>query len=199
MSRAAPLPYEYLERLARSKPKSEVVHDTQNTLETILKSPNKSNIVYKKGDILETEYEFIINPVIYPEIMGSGAALALKTQYPLMFADFMKKSRKDLIKDGEPYIFYTDTKSIIIFPLGSKAKKEENTEKCLVVLKQHLTEWGIKSLAISAKEINLKLVLKHLINAAIDIEIFNKPDDKKHKLSGLSKIAIKRLKEAKHE
>lgn len=118
---------------------------------TIISSP-QSHITYlKKGDLLGSKMQALVNTVNCVGVMGKGIALAFKTRYPLMFSDYKARCSRKEVKLGEPYIYEEGGRKIINFPTKQHWRNDSTLEDIrigLQYLAEHIDAWGIKSLAI---------------------------------------------------
>lgn len=118
---------------------------------TVISSP-QSHITYlKKGDLLGSKMQALVNTVNCVGVMGKGIALAFKTRYPLMFSDYKDRCSRKEVKLGEPYIYEEGGRKIINFPTKQHWRNDstlEDIRKGLQCLAEHIDAWGIKSLAI---------------------------------------------------
>jgi len=147
---------------------------------------DKTNMTYlKRGDLLGSNMQTLINTVNTVGVMGKGIALSFKTQYPEMFTDYLNKCKQGIVKIGQPYLYkVSKNRWIINFPTKQDWKnpsKLEYIEDGLKYLANHLQEWGITSLAIPPlgcgngqldwNDIQ-PLIDKYLGNSQIPIEIY---------------------------
>lgn len=139
----------------------------------------------KKGDILGSRMQAIINTVNCVGVMGKGIALQVKKAYPEVFQDYEQRCNRREIKLGVPYFYRTGTGKIIInFPTKQHWKnnsKLSDIETGLKYLAQHIKQWGVVSLAVpplgcgngGLKWSEVKpLVIRHLSHIGIPIEIY---------------------------
>lgn len=119
---------------------------------TIIIGSSQSHITYlKKGDLLGSKMQALVNTVNCVGVMGKGIALAFKTRFPVMFRDYKDRCFRKEVKLGEPYIFNENGRTIINFPTKQhwrNASTLEDIRKGLQYLAEHLEAWGITSLAI---------------------------------------------------
>jgi uncharacterized protein YwgA/O-acetyl-ADP-ribose deacetylase (regulator of RNase III) len=83
--------------------------------------------------------------------MGKGIALAFKRRYPGMYHDYTRRCDIGSVKLGKPYLFQTDDHLVVNFPTKDHwraVSRLEDIEAGLVYLRDHLTEWGITSIAV---------------------------------------------------
>lgn len=62
-------------------------------------------IIWKKGDLLQSECKTLVNTVNCVGVMGKGIALAFKKAYPKMFLEYREACFKHEIKPGYPWIW----------------------------------------------------------------------------------------------
>jgi O-acetyl-ADP-ribose deacetylase (regulator of RNase III) len=125
-------------------------------------SENKNNIstnkeddnwIYlKKGDLLGSNVQTLVNTVNCVGVMGKGIAYGFKCKYLDMFKEYKKLCDKKQIKMGQPYLYkVSDERWIINFPTKNHWKnssKLSDIEDGLKYLAKNLKEWGVTSIAI---------------------------------------------------
>lgn len=114
---------------------------------------DQPNITYvRRGDLLGSNMQTLVNTVNTVGVMGKGIALLFKQQYPQMFADYKVRCQNKEVKVGEPYLFKeTDERWVLNFPTKQHWRhpsKLEYIEDGLRYLAEHVQEWGITSLAV---------------------------------------------------
>jgi len=112
-------------------------------------------IELKKGNILETDAEALVNTVNCVGHMGKGIALQFKKAFPENFKAYQSACRKNEVQPGSMFVHETNSmwnpKYIINFPTKrhwrgkSKAEDIESGMKALVAV---IRERGITSVAI---------------------------------------------------
>lgn len=112
-------------------------------------------IEYKKGDLLKTEAEALVNTVNCVGIMGKGIALQFKKAYPDNYKAYKQACDEKKIQIGSMFVFTTDSlvnpKYIINFPTKQHWKsssKLENIEKGLKDLVKQILDLNIRSIAV---------------------------------------------------
>ena len=127
-------------------------------------------LVYKVGNIFDSNCQTLVNTVNCEGVMGKGLALQFKTQYPLMFTAYRKACRcGDIRQGGDIWIYtYHNTPQPNLFELEDKgvrmgtplkilcfATKEHWKNKSqynwiirgLQTFREKYKEWGITSIA----------------------------------------------------
>ncbi len=109
------------------------------------------HITLVKGDLLDSKMQTLVNTVNCKGAMGKGIALAFKTRYKSMFADYKQRCDASKVIPGTPYIFEEAGKKIVNFPTKDDWKNPSRLEwitQGLAILKDELKKWGITSIAI---------------------------------------------------
>jgi O-acetyl-ADP-ribose deacetylase (regulator of RNase III)/uncharacterized protein YwgA len=104
-----------------------------------------------QGNLLNSRAQTLVNTVNCVGIMGKGIALAFKRRYPDMFKDYVRRCDAGLVHLGEPYVYEAEDHLIVNFPTKDhwrSVSKLSDIETGLVYLREHLEEWGIKSIAV---------------------------------------------------
>jgi uncharacterized protein YwgA/O-acetyl-ADP-ribose deacetylase (regulator of RNase III) len=106
----------------------------------------------KKGNLLESPAQTLINTVNTVGVMGKGIALEFKKRFPDMFKDYEARCEAGLVRLGEPYLYRTLLPPWIInFPTKGHwraVSRLSDIERGLQYLAAHLEEWGVESLAV---------------------------------------------------
>lgn len=112
-------------------------------------------IEYKKGNLLETDAEALVNTVNCVGVMGKGIALQFKQAFPENFIEYQKACRLEEIKPGKMFTVPTNKllnpKFIINFPTKTHWKgksKLEYIESGLNSLIYEIKRLGIQSIAV---------------------------------------------------
>lgn len=115
----------------------------------------KSMIEYRKGNILESEAEGLVNTVNTKGVMGKGIALQFKKNFPKNFKEYKKACKEGKIQIGKLFVTNENTltgkKIIINFPTKTDWKKPseyEYIEKGLEDLLNIINIHQIKSIAL---------------------------------------------------
>ena len=103
------------------------------------------------GDIFESEMKTLVNTVNCVGVMGKGIAQVVKKKYPVMFADYTHRCKKNQVRLGEPY-HYSDLSgiSIVNFPTKDHWRTEtrlSDVENGLDYFVEHVHAWNIESVA----------------------------------------------------
>lgn len=77
--------------------------------------------VYKKGNILRSEAQYIFNPVNTVGVMGKGLALQIKQKYPACFNDYKNAYDSKRLKPGSVLITYLSKEKINIVQFPTKS------------------------------------------------------------------------------
>jgi O-acetyl-ADP-ribose deacetylase (regulator of RNase III) len=108
-------------------------------------------ITYKTGDIFSSNAQVITNTVNCVGVMGKGLALAYKTKYPQMYADYKALCDAGKVKPGIPYLWEDDSVQILNFPTKRHWKQDSllsDIELGLKYLAENYREMGISSIAL---------------------------------------------------
>lgn len=63
-------------------------------------------LVYKKGNILDDDADWVVNPVNCVGIMGKGLALQFKNKYPGYFSEYKEECKRGFISVGDPFFHW---------------------------------------------------------------------------------------------
>jgi O-acetyl-ADP-ribose deacetylase (regulator of RNase III) len=109
---------------------------------------------FRHGDILRSQAQTLVNTVNCVGVMGKGVALAFRRAYPEMYRDYVARCRAGEVLPGRPYLYKTGTRrQIINFPTKGHWRSDSRISDVrggLAVVRTHLSEWGIDSLAFPA-------------------------------------------------
>ena len=155
-------------------------------------------IFYKKGNILESQAQALVNTVNTVGVMGKGIALQFKKAFPENFKKYVDACKKKEIDIGKPFVtkvhYLTGEKIIINFPTKKdwhKPSEYEYIEKGLDALINIIKEDNIKSLALPPLgsgsgglvwEKVKQLIEKKLSNVGIDIYVYEPTKEIQEKL-----------------
>jgi len=106
----------------------------------------------RKGDLFESGMQTVVNTVNTVGVMGKGIALEFKRRFPEMFADYQRRCRAGDVRLGEPYLWRGLVEPWVInFPTKDhwrSVSRLADIERGLSYLAEHVTEWGVTSLAV---------------------------------------------------
>lgn len=112
-------------------------------------------IEYKKGNLLESGAEALVNTVNCVGVMGKGIALQFKQAFPDNFKEYEKACKNNLVMPGKMFIVRTGSmfnpQYIINFPTKRHWKEKskiEDIKSGLVDFVDKIREYRIKSVAI---------------------------------------------------
>ena len=112
-------------------------------------------IEYKKGNLLESEAEALVNTVNCVGVMGKGIALQFKQAYPDNFKEYEKACKNNMVMPGKMFVVDTGSmfnpRYIINFPTKRHWKgksKIEDIQSGLIDFIEIIREYGIRSVAI---------------------------------------------------
>src|ERR1043165_1603779 len=148
------------------------------------------------GDLFASDAQTLVNTVNCVGIMGKGVAQEFKNRYPDMFADYVARCRRKLVRLGEPYAYHDRSGRVIInFPTKDhwrSPSRLSDIERGLDYLAGHYEEWGVKSLAcpplgcgnggLNWSEVG-PLIYEKLHRLRLDTEVYAPYGTPKHQLS----------------
>ncbi len=108
-------------------------------------------INYRKGNILESPTEAIVNTVNCEGFMGKGIAYQFKVKYPENNKEYVKRCRNNSFTIGDILLFRENDKVILNFPTKDKWRKKseyEFIEKGMKTLRSTIIENNLKSVSI---------------------------------------------------
>lgn len=82
----------------------------------------------KDGDIFDSKYEGIVNPVNCVGVMGGGLALAFKHRFPQNFIDYRMDCEAGFLKIGKPTAFWEHNQCVINFPTKDHYRNDSKYE-----------------------------------------------------------------------
>jgi O-acetyl-ADP-ribose deacetylase (regulator of RNase III) len=112
-------------------------------------------IQYRRGNILASSCEALVNTVNCVGVMGKGVALSFKKTFPKMFVDYQYRCRRGLVKTGLMDIHVDESEDrkvwIINFPTKQHWRNPSQLPWILgglVDLRRAVMSIGIQSIAI---------------------------------------------------
>lgn len=145
---------------------------------------NHAKIRFRKGNLLESKAQALVNTVNCNGVMGKGIALDFKRRYPKMFANYVAMCHRGEVRLGEPYIEASDDVRIVNFPTKAHWKSNSrliDIKNGLRFLRDRLAEWHVESIAIpplgcghgglSWNDVK-PLILSELRDLPIEIEVY---------------------------
>lgn len=106
----------------------------------------------RKGNVLDSQAQTLVNTVNTVGVMGKGVALEFKKRFPEMYEDYRLRCEAHQVRLGEPYLFRPLVPPWILnFPTKESwraVSRLSDIERGLDYLAAHITEWGIQSLAV---------------------------------------------------
>jgi len=104
------------------------------------------------GDIFESKAEVLVNTVNTVGVMGKGIALGFRKRFPEMYDDYVRRCEQKSVSLGQPYLYRRlVAPHIVNFPTKDhwrSVSKLSDIIKGLAYLKDHIGEWGVRSLAV---------------------------------------------------
>ena len=147
-----------------------------------------NNIIYvKRGDILKSKMQTIVNPVNCKGVMGAGLAKKFKENFPKMYNDYVAQCKNEILKIGKPILWKNPNihgKWILNFPTKDNWRNPSQIswiEMGLKEIKKNYKAWRIKSIAFPALGCNLgglswievkPLMEKYLSSIDIPVELY---------------------------
>ena len=105
----------------------------------------------RKGNLLESQAQTLVNTVNTVGVMGKGVALEFKKRFPGMFKDYEARCESGLVRLGEPSsTARCSRRGSSTSPrrgIGGLCPRLSDIERGLEYLAEHLEEWGVESLA----------------------------------------------------
>lgn len=106
----------------------------------------------KKGDLLGSNAQTLVNTVNCVGVMGKGIALDFKRQYPEMYRDYAGRCGNGEVMPGVPYLYTAQSSPWILnFPTKNhwrSGSKIEFVRTGLELLIDQYAGWGIESIAV---------------------------------------------------
>lgn len=106
----------------------------------------------RKGNLFDSGAQTLVNTVNTVGVMGKGIALEFKRRFPDMFADYQQRCAAGRVRLGEPYLWQGRLEPWIVnFPTKGhwrSVSRLSDIERGLTFLAEHVSEWGITSLAV---------------------------------------------------
>jgi uncharacterized protein YwgA/O-acetyl-ADP-ribose deacetylase (regulator of RNase III) len=104
------------------------------------------------GDIFESQAQTLVNTVNTVGVMGKGVALGFRKHFPDMYSDYVKRCASHEVVLGRPYLYRrVVAPNVINFPTKEhwrSVSRISNIVEGLNFLKAHISEWGVRSLAV---------------------------------------------------
>ena len=137
-------------------------------------------IIYKTGNILDSDAEALVNPVNCVGVMGKGLALQFKNKFPENYIAYRDHCKVGYVNVGKMFIttYYTNPKFIVNFPTKKHWKdpsKYDYIESGLEDLVDFINSSDVKSIAIPALGSGLggldwNIVKSMIVNSLVGIE-----------------------------
>lgn len=103
------------------------------------------------GDLFESDAQTLVNTVNTVGVMGKGVALEFKKRFPAMYQDYVARCERGEVRLGRPYLWRGLFPPYVLnFPTKEHWRSVSRLADILLGLdhlEQHVTEWGIESLA----------------------------------------------------
>ncbi len=105
-----------------------------------------------KSDLFDSKAQTLVNTVNTVGVMGKGIALGFRKRFPEMYADYVARCERGLVRLGEPYLYQRAIPPWIVnFPTKQDWRSLSRLEAIvqgLEYVEAHYREWGITSLAV---------------------------------------------------
>jgi O-acetyl-ADP-ribose deacetylase (regulator of RNase III) len=165
----------------------------------------KEGIKYlRKGDLLGSKMQTLVNTVNCVGVMGKGIAFHFKKEYPEMFKEYKKRCKQKEVQTGKPYLYkVTDKRWILNFPTKKHWRSKSQLQWIVDGLKylgEHFQAWGIESIAIPPlgcgnggldwQQVQ-PLIDKYLRNTGVPIEVYMPFDHKPKKARAKTQSYLK--------
>ena len=108
-------------------------------------------IIYKTGNIFNSNAQVITNTVNCIGVMGKGIALQFKNKFPEMFLDYKKKCDNKEVILGVPYLWNNGQVQVLNFPTKGHWREGSNLsdiESGLKYLSENYKKLEINSIAL---------------------------------------------------
>jgi uncharacterized protein YwgA/O-acetyl-ADP-ribose deacetylase (regulator of RNase III) len=106
----------------------------------------------RKGNILESRSQTLVNTINTVGVMGKGIALDFKQRFPDMFEDYVLRCAAGEVKLGQPYLFRRLIPPWIVnFPTKEHWRSVSRLDAIvdgLVYLRENIELWEIESIAV---------------------------------------------------
>jgi O-acetyl-ADP-ribose deacetylase (regulator of RNase III) len=140
-------------------------------------------IIYRKGDIFNSNAQVITNPVNCVGVMGKGLALEFKNRFPDMFSDYQKKCAEKEVRVDQPYLWENGKVQILNFATKKHWKDNSNLQDIkngLLYLAKNYDEMGISSIALpplgcglgGLKWNDVKALIEETLGPIHDLDVF---------------------------
>jgi uncharacterized protein YwgA/O-acetyl-ADP-ribose deacetylase (regulator of RNase III) len=104
------------------------------------------------GDIFESKAQTLVNTVNTVGVMGKGIALGFRKRFPEMYEDYARRCERHEVQLGRPYFFRRMIPPHVLnFPTKGHWRSVSKLSDIVVGLEylgNHISEWGITSLAV---------------------------------------------------
>jgi uncharacterized protein YwgA/O-acetyl-ADP-ribose deacetylase (regulator of RNase III) len=137
------------------------------------------------GDIFESKAQTFVNAVNTVGVMGKGVALGFRKRFAEMYQDYVRRCELREVRLGQPYLYRRIIKpNIINFPTKDhwrSVSKLTDIVTGLGYLEDHISEWGITSLAIpplgcGEGQLEWRVVgptlYRHLMGLGVPVELY---------------------------
>ncbi len=107
-------------------------------------------IVYRMGDLLQSDAQTLANPVNTVGVMGKGLAAQFKAAYPAMFDEYRALCENGQLSVGKLHLYKGPQKWILNFPTKTLWRSQSKVEDIEAGLKRFVDiyePWGITSVA----------------------------------------------------
>lgn len=157
------------------------------------------SIVFKQGNIFDSNCDVIVNTINCVGVMGKGIALEFKKKYPKMFDDYKKRCSLHSVRPGAPYLYLLDSnndkhKYILNFPTKDHWRAKSKMDYVISGMQwfcNNFKQFDFKSIAfpalgcgnggLSFDDVRL-IMVEYLQKLDLDIEIYE-PEIKSVELS----------------
>lgn len=141
-------------------------------------------IRYRRGDLLSSRAQTLVNTVNCVGVMGKGVALEFRRKYPTMYKDYVRMCERQLVRPGEPYCYGAGERQIVNFPTKGHWRSQSrlsDIERGLAILEKHYADWNITSIAVPPLGCGnggldwddvRPLIERHLAHLPIDVEVY---------------------------
>lgn len=92
----------------------------------------RMGIIYKQGDILESEAQAIVIPVNCKGVMGKGLALQAKQKWPSVYDEYRQDCTSGVLRPGHIGVYRTYNQARLVFGFPTKDHWRNPSKLCWI-------------------------------------------------------------------